>query len=214
MNDGILLVGGGGHAKSVIDSLLQSKDYQKIGIVVNDMAIGTKICGIKVVGHDQDLENLRNNGYSHAFISVGSVGNTSLRRRLYQLLEKLDFTIPNIIDPTSTISPLSQIGLGNFIGKKAIVNSNAIIKNNSIVNTGVIVEHDSVVEDFVHLSPGTVLSGGVKVESDSHLGSNTVVKNGITIGTNTLIGIGSVVVNNISENKIAYGNPCKEIRGK
>lgn len=214
MSKKLLLIGGGGHAHSVIDSLFSSEEFEEIGIVVNDLPIGYEICGLKVVGQDDDLEKLKQQGYNYAFVTIGSIGDTKLRRKLTETLIQIGFTIPNVIDQTAIISPLASIGSGNFFGKNAIVNANALIGDHNIVNTATIIEHDCVIGDYIHLSPGSVLSGGVNIGDDSHIGANSSVRHGINIGKNSLIGLGSVVVKDISDNVVAYGNPCREVRSK
>lgn len=214
MSKKLLLIGGGGHANSVIDSIYSLNDFDEIGIVVNDLPKESNILGIKVVGSDDDLDELKQQGFHYAFVSVGSIGDTNLRKHLSNKLESKGFIIPNIIDKTAIVSDFSSIGKGNFIGKNSIVNANAELGDFTIINTSTIVEHDCKIGSFVHLSPGCVLSGGAKIGSDSHIGANSTVKQGITVGNNTLIGMGSVVVQNISDNMVGYGNPCKEVKNK
>ena len=175
------------------------------------LEVGTLINGVEVIGDESKLEYFFNNGYRNAFISLGSIGNTEKRRRIYCKLKSIGFTIPTIIDSTANLSILTEIGEGVFIGKNAIINTNSKIGLCCIINSGAIIEHDCEVDEFVHVSPGTVLNGFVKVGSDTHIGSNSTIKNGLFIGSHTIIGIGSVVVNNIGSNTIAYGNPCREV---
>ena len=214
MGKKLLLIGAGGHANSVIDSLYSSGEFDEIGIVVNDLPKGEDILGISVLGSDDELDELRNQGFEYAFVTVGSIGDTTLRRKLTDILVSKGFIIPNIIDKTATLSKFSIIGEGNFIGKHAIVNANAQVGNYNIINTATIIDHDCKVSNFVHVSPGSVLNGGVIVKNDSHIGANSTVKQKVIIGENALIGMGSVVIHNISNNTIAYGNPCKEVKIK
>lgn len=212
----ILLIGAGGHCLSVLDSLLFSYDYDKIGIVdkmkdKTDVAIERDIMGVPIVGADDDLEALYNQGYNNAFITVGSIGDYSIRKRLYDKIKKIGFTIPNIIDKSSILGHAVSLGEGNYIGKGSIVNSGVIIGNMTIINTGTIIEHECIIEDYVHLAPNSVACGNVHVKSETHIGAGSILKQGITIGNHTMIGMGSVVLKDISSNKIAYGNPCKEV---
>ena len=39
-----------------------------------------------------------------------------------------------------------------------------------------------------------------------------MVIQGIHIGSNTTVGAGSVVVKDVTDNVVAYGNPCKVVR--
>jgi sugar O-acyltransferase (sialic acid O-acetyltransferase NeuD family) len=208
----LLLIGGGGHCKSVIDSLIGTNYWADIKIIDFNILKGTFLNSIEVIGNDTDLVNLSKLGYTHAFISIGSVGINSSREKIYFSLKEIGFKIPNIIDPSSIISRFSIIGEGSYIGKNVIINSNVTVGVCNIINTGSIIEHDCKIGDFVHIAPGSVLSGSVVIGDNTHVGTNTSIKNNITIGSNTVIGVGSVVVTNINHNVIAFGNPCREIK--
>jgi sugar O-acyltransferase (sialic acid O-acetyltransferase NeuD family) len=208
----LLLVGGGGHCKSIIDSIINHKVWSDIKIIDLGIEKGTLIDSIEVIGKDDDLLELYKSGYTHAFVSLGSVGNTDKRKKIFNFLKKIGFVIPIIIDSTSIISKFSYIGEGSYIGKKVIINSNVTLGICSIINTGAIVEHDCEIGDFVHVAPGSVISGTVKIGSNTHIGTNSTIKNNVIIGKDTIIGVGSVVVNNIASNVIAFGNPCREVK--
>lgn len=204
----LLLIGGGGHCHSVIDSILSLNTFEEIGIIDN---MNISCLGITVVGTDDDLPRLFSEGWSDAFITVGSVGNTAIRRRLYEMAKSLGFNFPTIVDPTATVAKECEIGEGAFIGKHAIVNSGSSLGVCTIINTGAIIEHDCSIGDFSHISSGTVLCGQVRVGSDSHVGARSVIRQQIVIGNHTLIGLGSVVVKNFPDSVKAYGNPCKVV---
>jgi len=204
----LLLIGGGGHCHSVLDSVLSTDLYDDIGIIdTND----SSYLDIPVIGTDADIPILIKEGWTEAFVTVGSVGNTTVRRRLYEMVKQYGFSIPTIIDPTAIVGKCIKIQEGTFIGKRAVINSGSSIGVCSIVNTGAILEHDCVIGDFTHISPGATLCGHVKVSADSHVGAGSVVKQLVEIGNNVLIGAGSVVVKNIPDNVKAYGNPCRVI---
>ncbi len=208
MSRKLLLIGGGGHCKSVLDSLLSIDQNIDIGII--DKPDQEKILNVPIIGCDNDLIELYNQGYTEAFITLGSIGNPKHRIRLFGLIEKIGFDIPNIIDPTAIISKDVEFGEGVFIGKNSVINSGTSIGNGVIINTSSTIEHDCSIEDFVHIAPGAVLCGEVNVGSFSHIGAGSIIKQQITIGRNTIIGMGSVVLQNISDNVLAFGNPCKE----
>lgn len=207
MGKRILLIGGGGHCKSVLDSIITCGEYDDIGII--DNGSGTGFEGVGVIGNDNDLPMLYKDGWEYAFITVGSVGNTRVRRKLLQLAKDIGFTIPVIVDKTAVIANSSVLGAGTFIGKKAVVNAGSSIGECSIINTGAIVEHDCTIGDFAHISPGAVLCGSVVVGNDSHIGAGTVIRQQIRIGQRVVIGAGSAVVKDIPDDVKAYGVPCK-----
>lgn len=212
MNKKILMIGGGGHCKSVLDSLLQLNQYSEIGIIDKSEYIGKCVLGIPIIGCDDDLPKLYESGYGYAFVTVGSIGETYLRIKLFNFLEKIGFEIPDVIDSSSVISQHAIIEKGVFIGKNAVVNAGTSIGKGTIINTSSIIEHDCAIGDFVHISPGTVLCGEVQIGANSHIGANSVIKQCVNIGSNTTIGAGSVALNDVGSYVIAYGNPCKEVK--
>lgn len=209
--DDIILIGGGGHCKSVIDTINRLNKYNIIGVFDVPGKVGTQISGIKVIGIDDDLEYFYKKGIKYAFLTIGSIGDVILRRKLHSIAQGIGYKFPNIIDGTAIISEQIKIGSGNFIGKGVIINSDTIIGDNCIINTGSIIEHDCYIEDFCHIAPGSTLSGGVKVGKDTHIGTNAIIIQNIKVGANTIIGAGSVLLKDIGDNKKAYGNPCREV---
>lgn len=214
MNKRMLLVGGGGHCKSVLDSLLLDKSYSEIGIIDKKENKEIQILGVPVIGFDEDLQRLFNEGYGYAFVTLGSIGKPFSRIKLFALLEEIGFELPNIIDVSAIVSDNVKLEKGIYIGKNAVVNACAFIGNGSIINTSATIEHDCVIGAFTHVSPGAVLCGEVKIGKNTHIGANSVVKQQLKIGENAIIGMGSVVLENVNDNKLAYGNPCKVVKEK
>lgn len=216
MNKKILLIGGGGHCHSVLDSILLSGQYKQIGIVAKDgenydELMNNVLIREYLVGTDSDLPILYSQGWEAAFISLGSVGNPIGRIRINENLKRIGFSVPVITDKTAAFSQLSVVSQGCFIGKTAVVNAGTRIGQCSIINTGAIIEHDCNIGAFCHISPGAVVCGNVTIGDNSHVGAGAVVRQGIKIGENVLIGAGSVVVKDIPDGVIAYGNPCRVV---
>lgn len=204
----LLLVGSGGHCKSILDCLRFSCEYGEVGIVSNDIPQASLFCGKEVVGADADLSRLFQGGFQYAFVAVGSVGDVSMRVRLENLVKSIGFSLPCIIDPTSAIASDVVLGDGVFIGKNAVANAHSLLGDCCILNTGCIVEHDCTVGAFTHISPGAVLCGNVAVGCNSHIGANATVLQGLTIGNHAIVGAGSVVTRNVADFSIVKGNPA------
>ena len=210
MKKKLLLIGAGGHCKVVIDLLLGFKEYDLIGIIDLKERVGDNIYGIQVVGTDSDLPMFYKKGIKYCFISIGSIGDPTLRVKSYNSAQKIGFKFPNLIHPSALISSQITIGCGNYIAPKVVINAGSHVGNNCIINTGTIVEHDCKVGHFVNLCPGSLLSGCVNIGDYSHIGTGSIVSHGLIIGTRVIIGVGSVVVKNMPNSVISYGNPCKE----
>lgn len=216
MDKKLLLIGGGGHCHSVIDSVLSAGLYTEIGVVAKDQdnyneLMDDALLAPYLLGIDEELSELFKTGWNCAFITLGSVGNTKGRRALYRTISDIGFEIPSIIDPTAVVSSKATVEKGVFIGKRSIVNTGVKVGDCAIINTGAIIEHDCVIGDFTHISPGTTLCGQVSIGNDSHVGAGSVVRQCINIGSSSMIGAGSVVVKDIPDNVKAYGNPCKVV---
>lgn len=207
----IILIGGGGHCKSVIDTIKGLKEFDIVGILDIEEKIGEKIDDIEIVGTDEELAYYYNRGIGYTFITVGSIGNPRLRIDLYNKAINLGYKFPILIDRTAIVSDNAKVGQGTFIGKGAIINFGVSIGINCIINTGAIIEHDCSIGDYCHIAPGSTLSGGAIVGENTHVGTNSTIIQNIKIGSNCLIGAGSVVVKDIGDNVKAYGNPCREV---
>ncbi|MDD5131501.1 MAG: acetyltransferase [bacterium] len=210
MKQKILLLGSGGHCRVIIDLLLQLRKYEIAGLIDLKKRKGSEIFGFPVIGTDIDLSRLFRSGIKYCFIAVGSIGDPSVRVKLFKKASELGYIFPNLISPEAVVSRLASFGAGNYIAPGVIINAGARIRQHCIINTGAIVEHDCQIGDFAHLSPGAVLSGGVSVGNYSHIGSGTVVIQNVKIGNHTVIGAGSVVTKNVGSHIVAWGNPCKK----
>lgn len=210
----ILLFGGGGHCHSVLDSLLQVFSSASIGIIALPHEKGKIAFGVPVVGCEEDLEGLYQDGWTQAVVAVGSIGDISIRRNIFRQIQKIGFSMPVIIDPTAMIARDCRVAPGVFVGKGAILNAGAEVKEGAIVNTGAVVEHDCQVGMLAHISSRAVLCGNVQIGNGAHIGAGSTVIQGVSIGDNVLIGAGSVVLTDIPPNAVAYGNPCRVIRNK
>ncbi len=212
MNKSILLVGGGGHCKSVLDILLKRAEYKKVAIVDKKEKVGKSIMGAPVVGCDDDLPALFRDDYKFAFVTIGSIGNPARRVKIFNWLAKIGYQIPAIIAQSAIVSEIATIERGVFIGNGAIVNANTLVQQGAIINSGAIVEHDCKIGQFCHISPRATLGGGVAIGDYTHVGLGASIKHGVTVGKNSIIGMGSVVLKNISDNKLAYGYPSTEVK--
>lgn len=211
MNKKLLLIGGGGHCKTVIEAVESRNLYDIIGIIDLPCNVGKRILDRLVVGIDQELVRFRKDGFTDAFISLGSIGDPIKRVKLYKLLKELGFNIPIISDLTANISNYTKILEGSFIGKNVIINADCVVGKCAILNTGCIIEHDCRIGGFSHIAPGAILSGNVTIGDGAHIGANSVIRQGVFVGEKAVIGIGSVVVKDIESDCVAVGNPCRKV---
>jgi sugar O-acyltransferase (sialic acid O-acetyltransferase NeuD family) len=188
----ILIIGGGGHCKSVIDVIESTRKYKIYGIIDIKEKVGQKVLGYKIIGTDEDLEKYRNY-VKLAFIAVGFINSVELRIKIYNKLKQLNFKIPVIISPLAYVSKHSFIDEGTIVMHYAVINAGSKIGKNCIINTKALIEHDAIIEDFCHISTGAIINGGVIVGKSSFIGSNATTKQYIKIPENSFIKAGTVV---------------------
>tara|TARA_B100000965_G_scaffold318959_1_gene279783 strand:- start:174 stop:752 length:579 start_codon:yes stop_codon:yes gene_type:complete len=188
----IVLIGGGGHCKSVIDVIEQEGQFNIEGIVDVAELLGSEILGYPVFGTDDDIPKLAEK-YKNAIITVGQIKSPKLRIKLFDFAVKSGFTMPKIISPNAYVSKHSSIGNGVVVMHNAIINANSSIGDNCIINSKALVEHDCKISSHCHISTNTTINGGAIVGSGSFVGSNATTKELAVIKENSFIKAGSLI---------------------
>ena len=189
----LLLVGAGGHSKSVIDVIENKNEWKIEGLVGRKSEVGKKILGYPIIATDNDLKKFRKE-FIYAFIAIGQIKTSDVRKSVAEKLESLSYEIPNIISSFSIMSERSLIGFGNFIGHGAILNTSVEIKNHCIINSKALLEHDVIVNSFCHISTGVILNGDVEIGEGSFIGSGSIIREGIKIPPYSVISAGSRIM--------------------
>jgi len=201
----LIIIGAGGYAKSVIDSI-NLNEYEMCGFIDDYKEAGEHL-GYQIIGKNLDvLKNI--NDYCF-FIAIG---NNEKRAYWYNKLVEKKLDIINVIDKSAIISPKAKIGIGCFVGKYAIINSKATIGDNTIINTRALVEHGCNVGNHCNLSTNAVINGDVSVGDGSFIGSLSVTIGQLIIGSWSTVGAGAVVIRNVADNTTVAGVPAKIIR--
>lgn len=202
-----VILGGGGHARVLIDCLLASKEAVPVAIVDADRSLwGTTLLGVKIVGGDEKLTALRHQGVSGFAVGLGGTKDNGPRRTLFERAMALGFQPVSVRHPSSICSPSAEIGAGSVLYPRSVVNACAKLGVNVIVNTGAIVEHDCVIGDHAHISTGAVLCGTVTVGNMAHIGAGAVVRQNQKIGERAVVGAGATVVEDVRDGEKVWGN--------
>ncbi|WP_428260211.1 NeuD/PglB/VioB family sugar acetyltransferase [Gallibacter sp. Marseille-QA0791] len=188
--DNIILVGFGGHAKSLADSIKRGNTYNIVGYTDIEDKNESEYC---YLGTDDVLQEYYHKGIQYAIIGLGYLGKGNTREMLYNRLKKIGYELPVIIDPSAIVSNTASLGEGTFIGKAAIINAHVKIGNAVIVNTGAIVEHECEIDDFSHIAVSTVLCGNVKIGRSSFVGANATVIQDMELRSGSIVPAGETV---------------------
>ena len=205
MDKNLILVEGGGHCKSVIE-VAESCGYNILGILDHPSELGKEILGYKVIGNDDDMAQYVDK--AQFIVTVGSIKDPSLRKRLHDQIRAIGGSLATIIASTAYVSKRAAIGEGTVVMHFAMVNADAKIGTGCIINTHSNIEHDAVVGDYCHISTGAMVNGGCIVGNDVFLGSQSVMANGTSICDGCVIGAGSLVRKSFRVKGIYSGNPA------
>jgi len=188
-------LGAGGHAKVVLEILADMNGFDVVGLLDPRTDLrGSEVHGVPVLGGDDLLGRLYDDGVKHAFVGLGSADDTRPRRRLFDLAVSNGYEIVTAVHATALVSPSATAGRGATIMARAVVNAAAVLGEDVIVNTGAIVEHDCRLGSHVHIASGATLASGVIVGDGAHVGAGATVLQGVHIGAGSVVGAGAVVV--------------------
>jgi sugar O-acyltransferase (sialic acid O-acetyltransferase NeuD family) len=204
-NKNLILVGGGGHCKSVID-VAESAGYTIKGILDLPEKVGEKILGYPIMGTDKDISE-----FVHEvlfLVTVGQIKDASLRINLHQKIVNAGGKLATVIAATAHVSNYAKIGEGTVVMHQAMVNADAVIGKSCIINTFANIEHDVVIGDYCHISTGAIINGNCKIGRGTFFGSQSVMVNGLEIAEECIIGAGSVVSKDLKQKGIYWGNPA------
>lgn len=204
MRAGVVIIGGGGHAKVVIESLRASG--HAVAAIVDADPTPREVLGVPVVGDDLKLPALKEQGLSQLFVAIG---DNRLREKLGRKAQGLGFVLVNAIHPSAVISPSAKLGEGVAVMAGVAINADTDIGDLAIINTGAVVDHDGRLGVACHLGPACALAGGVTIGDRAFLGVGTRAIPGVTIGADTTVGAGGVVVRDLPEAVLAIGVPAK-----
>jgi sugar O-acyltransferase (sialic acid O-acetyltransferase NeuD family) len=192
----IIVIGGGGHATVVVDTL------RAAGLAVSGVidprpeAAGHLPAGVQVIG--RNLDAIRPDRVQ-VVLGVGSidVAEKNPRPRIYAEAKAAGFTFVVLRHPSAVVSACASLGDGAQIMAGAILQPGVFLGVNCIVNTGASLDHDCRIGDHVHIAPGAVLSGGVIVGDGSHIGTGAIVIQNVRIGAGSMIAAGAVVTRDV-----------------
>lgn len=204
MKEKIVILGSGGHARSVLDAIISRGEFDVVG-AVSPQGSDAWYRGFPRVGSDEVLPLLLESGCRKAALGLGHLGDPAQRESLFSYAKSLGFRFPPIIDPTAIVAGDAEIGEGAFVGKAAVLNANASVGKIAIVNSGSLVEHDCSVADGAHVAVRSVLCGGVTVGAGSFVGANATVIQGVSIGAGAIVGAGAIILADIDPGGRAVG---------
>jgi sugar O-acyltransferase (sialic acid O-acetyltransferase NeuD family) len=208
MRKKILVVGGGGHAKVLIDCILSTREFEIVGVIDPNLPKESELCNLPVLGGDELLESFRGKDVCCA-IGVGMIKATFNRKDLFEKITRQGFSCPTLQHSSALKSQGVSLSSGVQIMTGTILQPGSKVLENTIINTGAILEHDCAIGSHAHIASGAVLGGNVTVGECSHIGLGAKILPGIKVGDSVTVGAGAVVTKDVPDGLTVVGVPAK-----
>jgi len=210
----VLLFGGGGHGKTLIDLVRAAGKYNVIAILDDGLVAGTAVMGVPVLGGANLLPELYRRGMRLAVNGVGGINHVDVRLKVFELLQAAGFTFPTLVHPTACVEPSACLADGVQVLAKSYISSEARIDFGTVVNASVVVSHDCRIGRVVNLSPGAMLAGGVTIEDFAQIGMAVTINLNLTIGRGARVGNGATVKSDVPAGTVVRAGTIWPVRNE
>lgn len=204
----LLIVGAGGHARVIAE--IAMRQFPEADIAFLDDGVTGEVDDLPVLGRLDDLPRYASEPNLQVVIGIGENRLRKVLAERNRTLERVAFA--TVVDPSAVISQRAELGAGTVVMPKVVANTGTRVGRHVILNTACSVDHDCVIGDFAHISPGAHLAGAVTVGEGAQVGVGASVIPGVRIGAWSVVGAGSVVVRDIPDGVVAYGVPARPVR--
>jgi acetyltransferase EpsM len=203
----LIVIGGGGHARVVIETARATRDlWRVIGFVDPSSCAETQShLNIPRLGSDDALAHYPNAAF---ILGIGAVGVSDRRQQVVVQIDAAESRWATLIHPGACVSASAIVGAGTVVLAGAIVASRARLGAHCIINHNAVVDHDATLGAFVHASPGSIIAGGAAVGEGSYIGMGALIRDHITLGHSCLVGMGAVVTKSFNAGSVLAGVPA------
>lgn len=207
----LILIGGGGHCKSVIEAC-RSCGRKIVGIIDIQEKVGQNVLGVPIVATEDEVSRYVND--AEFIVTVGFIKDCTVRNRIFDHVRFAGGDFGRVIASTAHVSPYAEIGSGTVVLHGACVNASSKVGENVIVNTLSNIDHDVTVGDNCHISTCATINGMSKIGKNTFVGSQSVVCQCVSVCSDVVIGAGGVVTKDITIPGVYVGSPVRLLKKK
>lgn len=203
---GLVILGFGGHARSVADVAL-SIGYNSLLFIDENAKLGETFFGHQVL---QKIPAVISDSWEY----MPAAGDNFKRQMQTEFINSRQKLLATIVSNNATIGLGVEISSGCFIAHHVHLGPMVVIGKGCLINTGAVVEHDCIIGEFSHLSVNSTIAGKSRVGNLVLVGAGAVVIDNISVTNKVTIGAGGVVVKNIYESGTYVGLPAKLLNSR
>lgn len=206
----LIVIGSGGHARSVIDAVILNGEQNITGVLDVDFEEGMTetIFGVPILG---SMEHLKKISPEKTAIFL-AVGDNETRKKISHIIEDQGYKSVNVVHPQAYVSKEAFLGNGNFVGAFANIGPGVNVGNYCLLNTLSNLEHEVTVGNFCHFGPGAVVCGRSSISDNVFVGAGGIIIDKISIPAGVVIGAGAVVAKNcVDVNGTYIGVPARKL---
>jgi sugar O-acyltransferase (sialic acid O-acetyltransferase NeuD family) len=185
----LIIVGAGGHGRSVAEIILACQEFKLVGFLDDAFPGLSPIWDFPVLGGIANFSCF----LDRADAAIVAIGNNQMRKDISAWLRVAGFELTTIIHPQAMVSPSAIVGLGSTIMAGAIVGTEAVLGEGVIVNCGAVIDHHCKVGDFGHLGVNASMAGGSVLEKGAWMQAGSVLGYGVSISAGRVLVAGEAV---------------------
>lgn len=208
----LILIGGGEHARVIIDAALESAEPWNVVGFLDARDCDDTVARFHVprlASDDAAEEIVRRFPDARFVIGVGAIGRPELRAGIACRFNAIGAKWATVIHRDASVSPTAAIGEGTVVFARSVINTGAAIGSHCVINTAAVIEHDVALGDYTQASPAAAIGGGAVIGSGSYLGLGCRVRDHVRIGNRVMVGMGAVVTNDIGDGVEVIGVPAR-----
>ena len=183
MSKRVIVIGAGGHGRSVAEAILLLGRDELVGFVDDGADANAKVWTYPILGRTDSLHTLR----EHADAVVVAIGNNTVREKLHARAREVGFELLSVIHPTAVVSPTAALGSGCAVMAGAVVGTEAHLGEGVIVNCGATVDHHCRVDAFGHLGVNACMAGGSVLGHRAWMQAGAALGYGVKIAADTVL---------------------------
>jgi acetyltransferase EpsM len=196
----LVVIGNGGHAKSVMEVAGSLAEYQ--------------LCQVSF--YDSGEVNLKSdqlafiNSFSASEVEyIIAVGSIDMRAKISKSNFCQHRKAAKVVSPDAFLSSDVEIAEGSVVMPGSILRVGVKVGKHSIINTSAVLDHDVQVGNYVNISPNVTVCGNATIASHVFIGASATVIDNVSIATNILLGAGALATEDITMSGLYLGVPAR-----